>query len=103
MEMFFATIGLLVVLGLLLRYWNSLDDRPRFNDGSLMNAAQARDWKRVQDARREEELREELARLQRKKDRGQGTTADNTVKPRDSESDARNRRYEEIWNEINKK
>jgi hypothetical protein len=95
MESFFAAIGFLCVVGWLLWHWTWLDDRPRFNDGSLMNDAQVRDWKRVQDARREEELKEELARLQHRRGHDEGTTNSHSVKPqqalhRESESDARN-------------
>jgi len=67
MESFFAAVGFLCVIGGLLWYWSSLDKRPRFNDGTSMNEAQARDWKRIQDARREVKLNEELAALQRRK------------------------------------
>jgi hypothetical protein len=67
MVVFFAAIGLLVVVGWLLSYWNSLDDTPRFRDGSRMNAAQAKDYERVKAVRKVEELEEELSRLKRER------------------------------------
>jgi len=55
MEMFFAVIGFLAVVGGLLWYWNRLEGDVRHpGSGRKYSPAEQRDWERVKEARRKE-------------------------------------------------
>jgi hypothetical protein len=55
MEMVFAVIGFLAVVGGLLWYWNSLEGDVRHPaSGRKHSPAEQRDWERVKEARRKE-------------------------------------------------